>query len=238
MSKILVFLGTILLLAFANVSTIKRISDTNYRYEFYTTNKKISPKEGRNYFWFKGGAIHNTEFGVGGELLHDDFQKFYHSNQLSEAGRFKNGLKEGYWKTWFENGILQTKSYWNKGQKDGHYYSYDQTGFLVEAGSYKNNKKNGRWINFISKDTLRYRNGVVVVNKIKSVKDTLGSNEKKPGFFKRIFLKKQKDSINTADGKVNTNSVDALPDTSMEVKIDKKKENQGFFKRVFSKKKS
>lgn len=81
----------------------KRITDTEFRYEFYTTKKEVSAKQDRLYYWFKGGAIHSSEYGVSGELLDGEFEKFYLNNQLAEKGEFKKGLKEGLWKTWHCN---------------------------------------------------------------------------------------------------------------------------------------
>ncbi|MFP9100761.1 toxin-antitoxin system YwqK family antitoxin [Flavobacterium sp. RHBU_24] len=204
MRKFSLFIAFVLLCSFSDTSLIKRISDVHFRYEFYTTTKKVNPKKGRDYYWFKGGAIHNSEYGTAGELLQDDFNKYYHSNQLAESGKFKNGLKEGLWKNWYEDGTLQSETYWDGGLKDGDYYLYDPAGVLVEKGSYNNNAKNGRWINYISKDTLKYHNGSVVMPKAKKPEkpeDTITANKHK--FFRNIFRKKNKDNTTgqMADGK-------------------------------------
>jgi len=194
MYKYILFIGLLALCSCAGTSLKKRISDPNFRYEFYTTEEKVSARPEREYFWFKGGLIHNSEYGAAGELLHTDYVKYYHSNQLAEAGKYKIGLKQGYWKTWFDTGVLQSKTYWSKGQKDGSYYGYDQTGHLIEAGRYKNNKKHGRWINHVSKDTIKYRRGEVVIKKLK---------EKTPKKEKRQKEKKNKKQ-NTEVGKKKT----------------------------------
>ncbi|WP_330443309.1 toxin-antitoxin system YwqK family antitoxin [Flavobacterium sp. C4GT6] len=211
------------------VSLKKKISDPDFRYEFYTTDKVVKPESDRHYYWFKGGRIHSSEYGTGGELLHDEFFKYYHSNQLAEAGKFKNGIKEGYWKSWFENGTLQSKAYWNDGQLDGSYYAYDETGNLVEEGRYKNNKKHGRWINYIKGDTLKYKRGELVVKKVKA-KDTLTNGNKKPGFFKRLFSKKDKPE----DKEVNKTQQQVKPKSAVQQAGEQDK--QSFFGRLFSKK--
>jgi antitoxin component YwqK of YwqJK toxin-antitoxin module len=221
MRKYLLFLSVFFLFSFTEVSLKKRISDAEFRYEFYTTNKAVNPEPDRQYFWFKGGAIHNSEYGLAGELLHSQYQKFYHSNQLAEAGKYDSGLKDGIWKTWFKNGTLQSNIYWNDGQKDGSYYAYDESGFLVEQGKFKNNKKHGRWINYISKDTLKYRDGKVILKKIK-VKDTTQNN--KPGLLKRMFTKK--DSLKS--GEIKTDKIRNTP--------AQKTKKPGFLKRIFTKK--
>jgi hypothetical protein len=80
---IIVFLAA-LLSSFKDPIQKKKITDVNFRYEFYTTQKDATPKQGIIYSWFKGGAIHTTENGASGELLHSSFEKFYLDNQLAE----------------------------------------------------------------------------------------------------------------------------------------------------------
>jgi antitoxin component YwqK of YwqJK toxin-antitoxin module len=204
LSKIIfLFLG-ITLLSFSDPYTIKRISDVNFRYEFYTTKKTLKPKQDKIYYWFKGGVIHNAQSGIAGELLHDEFLKFYHSNQLAEQGKFNDGLKKGLWKTWHPNGILETTQNWSSGFKSGDYKRFDEKGNLLEKGRYGDNKKQGKWINYLSNDTTEYRRGLIYLKKTKEslsineeiktdIKDSKVSSDEtqKKGFFKRLFQKKQ-----------------------------------------------
>lgn len=228
MRNFLLLLALLFLCSFSDLSLIKRISDAQFRYEFYTVPKKVTPKKDRVYYWFKGGAVHNTEYGFSGELLHDSFLKYYHSNQLAESGRFKNGLKEGDWKTWYENGVLQSDTEWDNGQKDGEYLSYDKTGFLTEKGYYSNGLKTGKWINYISKDTLKYRNGKIVVKKEKhslKEKDTLVAKNNK-GFFSRVFGKKTPaEDVKKKD----------KPKVKEAKKVNRSSQEKGFFSKLFRK---
>lgn len=160
----------LLFLAFALVSfsdpyTIKRISDKDFRYEFYTTAKKIKPKTDRTYFWFKGGFIHEAQGGIAGDLLDDKFTKMYHSNQLAEQGQFKEGLRVGLWKTWHPNGVLATTLTYSKGLRSGKYFRYDESGNLIENGKFSSNLKTGKWTNTESKEITTYRKGVIVKQK-------------------------------------------------------------------------
>lgn len=220
MRKYFLLVAVFALFSFVGTSLKKRISDSQYRYEFYTTDKVVSPQPDRYYHWFKGGTIHTSEYGIAGELLHEEFQKFYHSNQLAEAGKFKYGLKEGYWKLWFENGKLKSEAYWSSGQMDGSYYEYDNNGLLLLKGKYRDNKRHGTWIDYIKKDTLKFSSGLLIPKK---VKDTLADKQKKPGFFKRLFAKKNKDTVaapkNIAPEKVKNNP--------------EKEKRAGFFRRLF-----
>lgn len=177
--------------------SIKRISDANFRYEFYTTKKSLKPKEYKIYYWFKGGLIHSAQSGIAGELLHDKFIKFYHSNQLAEQGKFKNGLKVGLWKSWFENGKIASIQNFKTGLLHGKYLLFNPEGEVIEQGKYTKGLKTGKWINLERKDTLIYRQGKIFIKKTKPAKNkttkpTKNKEDKKSiSFFKRIFAKKK-----------------------------------------------
>ena len=98
MKYYLLVFSIVYMFSFSDTSLKKRISDENYRYEFYTTDKKVAPRSDRNYYWFKGGRIHQSEEGVAGELLHDEFLKFYHSNSDNHLQVYlkMNGLQQSY----------------------------------------------------------------------------------------------------------------------------------------------
>lgn len=148
-----------ILTSFDDPYTIKRTSDKDFRYEFYTTDKKITPNKNKTYYWFKGGLIHEAQGGITGDLLDNKFIKMYHTNQLAEQGRFKKGVKVGVWKTWYQNGLLATVQNWNDGLRSGSYLHYDQNGILIETGRFMSNLKNGKWINVENKDTILYKKG-------------------------------------------------------------------------------
>lgn len=153
------------MLSFADPYSIKRISDKNFRYEFYTTEKKINPKQNKTYSWFKGGLIHEAQGGIAGDLLNDKFIKMYHSNQLAEQGQFKSGLRVGLWKTWHQNGILATTQNWSKGLRSGKFFRYDESGILVENGKFRSNLKTGKWLEAENKEIITYRNGLIIKEK-------------------------------------------------------------------------
>ena len=187
-ANILFIIGFALFLqSFSDPYTMKRISDKEFRYEFYTTDKKVKAKDNKIYYWFKGGLIHNAQAGFVGELLDDKFVKTYNSNQIAEQGTFRKGLKIGLWKTWYTNGIVATTQKWCNGLRSGTFYSYDEKGLLIEKGKFRKNEKHGIWIDCIKKDTIVYKKGLIFIKKIKEEKD---NNNDKPNFFKRLFRKK------------------------------------------------
>jgi antitoxin component YwqK of YwqJK toxin-antitoxin module len=199
--SLLYFFITFLLVSFSDPYSIKRISDQDFRYEFYVTNKTITPKVNKVYYWFKGGSIHSAQGDFGGDLLNEVFLKTYHSNQIAEKGNFKNGLKVGIWKTWHPNGSIESTQKWTKGLRTGMYYKYDENGLVAETGCYKNDKKQGKWYDFVKKDTVNYNNGVPALKKQKISKLdklTLKLQELKDEQNKKTAIESEKTKIKQA----------------------------------------
>lgn len=180
----------IFLSSFQNPDLPKRIYDKEFKYEFYTIIKKINPSKNKKYYWFKGGKIHNSEFGATNELLNGKYIKFYLTNQLAEQGVFKNGLKKGVWKKWFENGTLSKIENYNNGHLSGKYEEFDNNGKLIVSGNYRNNKKHGYFIYHQKKDTVRFKNDSVFIKEIKEKK--IKSKDVNPKKNKSKEVKSQK----------------------------------------------
>lgn len=68
------------------------------------------------YYWYSADAIHATQGGYSGKLLNGLYNEYYYPDKnLKEQGTFKNGLKEGIWKTWNTNGTLHSITKWKHG---------------------------------------------------------------------------------------------------------------------------
>lgn len=211
------------LISFSDPYSIKRISDKDFRYEFYTTDKKIKTKSDKIYYWFKGGLIHNAQAGIAGELLNEKFTKMYHSNQLAEQGYFKNGLKNGLWKTWHKNGMIETTQKWSNGVRTGKFYHFNEDGLTIQKGKYKRGNKHDVWIDFIKKDTLKYKNGIIFIKKIKPSKE------------ERRKQKEEKQKIKEAKKLAKQNS---KPEEKVENTVEEKSNKKSFLKNLFKKKQS
>lgn len=201
-----------LITSFNNDLQKKIFRNGEFDVECYVSLKKIkSFDEDKLYYWFKSGEIHESKYGVGGFVLHNEYSKFYASNQLAEQGMFSFGLKDGVWKTWYKNGQLKEVIGWSKGRKNGDYVSYDSEGNEIEKGRFRSNLKTGDWINLKTKDTITFKKGTLFIEE---------NQPKKDNFFKRLFKKKDK--------------------TESETEAENIKEEQpkkdNFFKRLFKKK--
>lgn len=187
----------------------KYIRNANYDIECYVSNKDIKHfKRNRNYYWYKSRELHHSVAYAGGPVLHDEFKKYYKSNQIAEQGYFKYGLKNGEWLTWHENGKLKSVVKWRKGRKQGKFISFQEDGELLISGYYKNNEKRKKWINHKLKDTTYYIKDSVYkvkpksklnlfIKKIFTPKDSIEKAKRK----KERNLKRKKDSIERSERK-------------------------------------
>lgn len=89
------------------------------------------------YYWFKSQKVMMTQGGASGLLLDGLFESFYENNQLSQKGKFKNGLKNGEWLYWTNTGILVRKENWINGVKRGEEIVYDANGIPLFTTDYK-----------------------------------------------------------------------------------------------------
>jgi antitoxin component YwqK of YwqJK toxin-antitoxin module len=83
--------------------------------EVDNTDKKITTKSDKTYYWFKSKAVHITEGNYSGRLLHGEYISYFKSNQLKTKGSFVYGLKSGEWVDWDENGKKVSTTYWKSG---------------------------------------------------------------------------------------------------------------------------
>lgn len=216
---ILLFL-CIICISFTSDLQKKVIREKGFDIECYVSLKKQTKlRENKLYYWFKAGKIHNSMSNSGGFVLHDQYSKYFKSNQLAEQGKFDYGLKTGTWRTWYENGKIKHIENWRKGYKEGVFKVYDSLGEITLEGVYKNNLKYGQWLDYVKKDTIYYKKDSIFSEKPKSFiqrklrkKDSLEKvqikldriNRRKADSIKRQIkkankvIKKRNDSIKKA----------------------------------------
>lgn len=129
------------------------------------TDKITVSHHDRIYFWYGSNAIHQTEGGFSGRLLNGQYQEFYADKNLREQGEFKDGLKDGVWQSWSENGLLKEFVNWKAGQKHGDFEFYNADGNLLQSGKYKHNLFDGKIRNYKGTDSVqvvKYKAGKLI----------------------------------------------------------------------------
>ena len=83
-----------------------------------------------------------------------------------QQGRFKNGVMEGPWVSYHENGQLLSEGAFKNGKTEGPWVYYWDNGQLGSKGDYKNGKREGPWVDYNRDGTVdeentgTYKNGV------------------------------------------------------------------------------
>jgi len=106
------------------VITYLNKSDTNYKL------KKRFPLDST----YKGGDF--TKLFYFKDLGNGPYET-YHGNKLAEKGYFKMGLQEGE-RIRYRNGILYSRSHFNKGKRTGEWFEYDKSGKAKRKMIYEN----------------------------------------------------------------------------------------------------
>lgn len=99
----------------------------------------------------------------------------YPSGKVAEISNYKNGVRNGVYKKFTENGIELEDSFYSNGELDGISTFKAPDGLVVAKGSFKQGKKVGVW--------LFYANGKLVS------KDDFNKPRKK--FKKRVLVKNE-----------------------------------------------
>ena len=67
----------------------------------------------------------------------------------------KNGIKEGYWSRYYENGQLIDKIEYVNNKKNGPWINYYRNGNVFVKGNYKNNELHGEYFKYYTNGTLK-----------------------------------------------------------------------------------
>jgi len=144
-----------------NVKSIMTFSEKGAKAEvinFYKTGKKLSTgayfnkkKDGVwNFYNIEEKLVKKERFSKGKK---DGVWAVYYaqSNTVASEISWKNGVKDGDWKEYFENGQLKLTATFVNGKLDGDYLSYFLNKKLARKGKYVAGKQDGTWISYDDK---------------------------------------------------------------------------------------
>lgn len=95
---------------------------------------------------YPNGQPESIMFYVEGEE-HPSSQKVYYSDgKLKIEGTFKNGLRDGKWTSYYDNGNIWTVNNYLEDANHGEYFMYNQDGSLKLQGFYEHGEETGVWI--------------------------------------------------------------------------------------------
>jgi antitoxin component YwqK of YwqJK toxin-antitoxin module len=95
------------------------------------SGKAISPDKPVLYYWYYDNKIHFNQSGIAGFPLHGKYLVFDRNGKLTCSGFFQNGLKDGEWKYWFNNGNIKRLEKYKLGLLKGLPSNYDENGDII-----------------------------------------------------------------------------------------------------------
>ena len=69
----------------------------------------------------------------------------YPNGELKMEGNSTDGVKEGKWTSWYENGMIWSETYFENGKKDGSTATWFPNGKKRYEGFFKNGVESGKW---------------------------------------------------------------------------------------------
>lgn len=108
-----------------------------YSYHYYP-DKKIKSRV---------NFIDGREEGIGREYDHDgnvitliEYRRGYNVGS-ENINRYRDGLKHGTWKEFYDNEVLRSEGTWLYGKKDGYFKEYSKDGNLLTIRKYENDNE-------------------------------------------------------------------------------------------------
>lgn len=89
---------------------------------------------------------------------------------INVRGTFREGLREGRWITYYQNGSIKDVINYRRNQMHGEYRNFDYKGNLETQGNFVDNKKDGTWITKGGRVIYQFKDDKVVSTTKKSKK--------------------------------------------------------------------
>ena len=87
-------------------------------------------------------------------ILEGYWVRYRDDGQLRDKGTYKNGERDGPWVSYNKDGQLSYKETYKDGEMHGPYADYWSNGQLWEEGTYKDGKKDGPWVGYNKDGTV------------------------------------------------------------------------------------
>jgi antitoxin component YwqK of YwqJK toxin-antitoxin module len=84
------------------------------------------------------------------------FKEEYSDGQIKLEIEFKEGLLDGKYTLWFENGQVNEVRFYKAGLKEKIWRTYNKQGIEIAEAGFLNNQKHGKWLIWDDTGSLRY----------------------------------------------------------------------------------
>jgi len=109
------------------------------------------------------------EYDVINGLKNGEFKTYFENGKLEMIGRILNNKNTGHWKYFFSSGMLESEGDFKDDIPNDRWVWYYEMGKIKEEGYFINGKREGEWIAYDSLGTLlevvSFKNGEKIKNR-------------------------------------------------------------------------
>ena len=128
--------------------TVYEVEFTGQTIEEGSEESKLITIDENGFVYFKNQLFNGTEKGFYPVSKISGKEKKDKSRNLEYEGSYKDGIREGLWKWWYENEQLSIEANYKNGKLEGLYRAWHNNGQLLLKTNYKSGEENGvfkRW---------------------------------------------------------------------------------------------
>ena len=149
MKRVLIIIGLAALMAACGNQTEKKSgesksSNTTSVEKMKAENLKPGEKYVESYANGQPRIVKKMERS-GNKLVPAYLTEYFENGQISKEGPYKNGTRNGLWKTYYKSGELWSELYFKNGQPDSTTTAYYPNGKVRYQGFYTKGQKSGTW---------------------------------------------------------------------------------------------
>ena len=128
--------------------TVYEVEFTGQTIEEGSEESKLITIDENGFVYFKNQLFNGTEKGFYPVSKISGKEKKDKSRNLEYEGSYKDGIREGLWKWWYENEQLSIEANYKNGKLEGLYRAWHNNGQLLLKTNYKSGEEIGvfkRW---------------------------------------------------------------------------------------------
>jgi antitoxin component YwqK of YwqJK toxin-antitoxin module len=133
---------------FLTISCSKQIiiSEDQLPEDTFYQSDKTTPYTGKCIVIFKGSEKVKEEMHFQQGILNGVWISYYENGNIARKGEYLNGMFHGKWESWSETGLKLYEVNYENDSLSGKYITWYKSGKLKEKGEYSANIRTGIWI--------------------------------------------------------------------------------------------
>jgi len=142
MKKYIVYIASLVIFASCSSSGVV-LSEKELPEEIFFLPDQIKPYTGKCVVYFNNSEIVKQEMSFKNGKLEGTLINYYCNGNIKRKGEYSNGLYNGKWEQWAEDGKKLYEVHYQNDTLCGDFLTWYSTGVLKQKGLYAENSKSG-----------------------------------------------------------------------------------------------